>query len=383
MKTWVAVLFSLLLVACANTPQVSKSERFFNDPLFSNAAEPINVSDVFAMSKEMQHYLHTGIAPLLKAKGNQQGLFDALYSKHQLKLEYDSVMTKNAAQTFDSRTGNCLSLAIMTAAFAKEIGLNVRYQSVVVDDTWSRSGDLYISAGHVNLTLGKRDVSARSGYSSEQSLTIDFLPPDEMASRRSHVIDEETILAMYLNNRAAELLVQGKLDDAYWSAREAIRQDANFIASYNTLGVIYQRHGNQHEAQQVLGFAHQLAPENTVVMSNLVLALKHLGRIDEANTLAARLQKIQPYPPFHFFRLGQQAMQHDNFKEAKALFLKEVDRDPGNHEFHFWLAQAYFRLGQFKQAGEQLSIAQDTSTTRHDHDLYGAKLSRLKSYRAQ
>ena len=41
---------------------------------------------------------------------------------------------------------------------------------------------------------------------------------------RAMAVGEDTILAMYMNNRAAEALVRGRVDDAYWLAREAIRQ---------------------------------------------------------------------------------------------------------------------------------------------------------------
>ena len=64
----------------------------------------------------------------------RQALFDALYQPDQLKLEYDAAMTRNAAQAFAVRSGNCLSLVIMTAAFAKEMGLDVRYQNVFGED---------------------------------------------------------------------------------------------------------------------------------------------------------------------------------------------------------------------------------------------------------
>ncbi|MES2049469.1 MAG: tetratricopeptide repeat protein [Pseudomonadota bacterium] len=383
MKHWPALLFTLALVACASAPPIPKTTVFFNDHLFSQAAEPINVNDVFAVNQEMEDYLHSDIAQQLKLKGYQQGLFDALYNKHELKLEYDSVTTKNAAQTFKTKTGNCLSLAIMTAAFAKKIGISVEFQSVVVDDTWSRSGDLYINAGHVNIVLGRRYLDFRTSYMGEKSLTIDFLAPGEIGSQHTHHLNEETILAMYMNNRAAELLVQGKLDDAYWAAREAIKQDASFIAPYNTLGVIYKKHGNFSEAQQVLSFALLHSPENTVVMSNLAQTFKDLGKLDEANLLVAKLQKIQPYPPFHFFHLGQAAMQREDYAGAKILFAKEVARDPNYHEFHFWLALAHFRLGELKQANEQLTIAQENSTTQRDHDLYAAKLNRLRSHQTQ
>ena len=164
MKHWIVLLFPFFLSACVSAPQVPKTTSFFNDQLFSKAIDPIRIDDVFSLSQEMENYLYSDIAPQLKSKGYQQGLFDALYNKHQLKLEYDPVMTKNAAQTFHTKTGNCLSLAIMTAAFAKKLDLRVEFQSVVVDETWSRSGDLYINAGHVNIVLGKRDLYFRTSY---------------------------------------------------------------------------------------------------------------------------------------------------------------------------------------------------------------------------
>jgi tetratricopeptide (TPR) repeat protein len=383
MKLWLALFLPLSLVACVSTPQVPKTTLFFNDHLFSQSKEPINVGDVFATDPEMEKYLRSDIAPQLKSKGAQRGLFDALYDKRQLMLEYDSVMTKNAAQTFKSKTGNCLSLAIMTAAFAKKAGLSVEFQSVIVEDTWSRSGDLYINAGHVNIVLGKKSLNFNTKSIGDDSLTIDFLPPEEIRGQRTRLLNEETILAMYLNNRAAELLSQGKLDDAYWAAREAIKQDANFIPPYNTLGVIYKRNGNFLEAQQVLSFALQYAPDNTVVMSNLAQIFKDLGRQDEATILTSKLQKLQPYPPFHFFHLGQAAMQREDYAAAKVSFAKEVARDPHYHEFHFWLALAHSHLGEIKQASEQLTIAHENSTTRHDLDLYAAKLHKLKSLQTQ
>lgn len=383
MKHWIVLLFPFFLAACASTPPIPKTTALFNDQLFSPAIDPIRVEDVFSLSPEMEQYLRDEMTPQLKSKGYQQGLFDALYNKQQLKLEYDPVMTKNAAQTFNSKTGNCLSLTIMTAAFAKRLGLEVEFQSVTIDETWSRNGDLYINAGHVNIVLGKRDLFVRNSSVGDRVLTIDFLPQGDVGRQHSHPLNEETILAMYLNNRAVELLTQGKLDEAYWAARHAIMKDSNFTASYNTLAVIYKKHNNPLEAQQALSFALQFAPENTVVMSNLIQILKELGRQNEASNLDIKLQKLQPYPPFYFFKLGQEAMLRQDYAGAKKLFSKEVSRDSYYHEFHFWLALAYFQLGEFKNAGDQLTLAQENSTSDSERNLYTTKLNKLRSYRMQ
>jgi transglutaminase-like putative cysteine protease len=111
-----------------------------------------------------------------------------LYKPDQIRLEYDAAVTRNAAQAFEARTGNCLSLVIMTAALARELGLTVRFQSAFVDETWSRSGELYFRSGHVNITLGRRFMDAGSGRAPTE-FTVDFLPASELRGLRTREID--------------------------------------------------------------------------------------------------------------------------------------------------------------------------------------------------
>jgi Tfp pilus assembly protein PilF len=380
MKACAILLLAVMVASCATAPVGPRPEHLFSDPLFTAPSERINAEDVFALSDEMRHYLSTEIADQLRIKGLRQGLIDALYSKNLLKVEYDS-RTRNAAQTFGERAGNCLSLVIMTGALARELGMPVGFQSVVADETWTRSGDLYFSSGHVNLTVGKRQTNIRSGYDENAQITIDFVPPEETRGQRSWPLARETVIAMYMNNRAAEALARGQVNDAYWWVREAITQDPNFLSSYNTLGVIYRRHGNPAEAERALNHALQREPENVLVMSNLAMVLNDLGRIAEAKVLTAKVERRQPYPPFYFFNLGQAAMQAKNFKAARDLFAREVARDGYSHEFHFWLAAAYSGLGEFELSRKHLAIAMEFSSTRKEHDLYAAKLDRLKAYK--
>src|SRR4051794_5165030 len=114
MKYCMILLFSMMLAACATAPVVQRPDHLFHDHLFAAPSERISAGDVFALSAEMKHYVHVTIARQLRDKGLQRGLFDALYDKEQLKLEYDAAMTRNARQAFEARFGNCLSLVIMT-----------------------------------------------------------------------------------------------------------------------------------------------------------------------------------------------------------------------------------------------------------------------------
>src|SRR5438477_6976980 len=231
----------MLLAACASAPSPQDAEQLFNDRLFQPASVRIDAADVFALTPAMKAYLEGDVARLARVRGRQRALFDALYERSQLKLEYDAAMTRNASEAFEARAGNCLSLVIMTAAFAKEMGFIVRYQNVFTDETWSRSGDYYLSIGHVNLSLVRKrgeDPLVRNGG---DTMTIDFLPETDLGNARTWAIDEPMIIAMYMNNRAVEALTAGQLDDAYWWARGAIREEPRFMSAYNTLGVVYDR----------------------------------------------------------------------------------------------------------------------------------------------
>ncbi len=386
MKSWTVLLLSSLLAACAATPVAEHDARFFHDRLFAAPTERIGADDLFVASDDMKRYIHDAIAEPARAKGRMQALIDALYSSGQLRLEYDTEMTRNAAEAFAARSGNCLSLVIMTAAFAKELGLTVEYQKVFVDETWARTGDIYLSIGHVNVTLAPRKTDHggggyRVGVKPHESdaMTIDFLPSTDMRAMRTRAIGEEIIVAMYMNNRAVEALARGQTDDAYWWARGAVARTPGFLTPYNTLGAIYRRHGNLQEAEQVLSHVLDREPRNTQTMSNLIAVLNDLGRVEAAQRLAARLAELDPDPPFSHFHRGMAAMRAGDATTAKDEFAREVARAPDYHEFHFWLGIAYLNLGDIKPARRHLTLAMQNSTTRRDHDVYAAKLARINA----
>ena len=267
----------------------------------------------------------------------------------------------------------------MTAAFAKEMDFTIRYQNVFTDETWSRDGDFYLSIGHVNLSLVRKNVEDPSTRNDRDSMTIDFLPPANLRGARTWAIDEPTIIAMYMNNRAVESLTSDRVDDAYWWAREAVLQDPRFMSAYNTLGVAYQRHGNLAEAKRAFDFILEREPANTRAMSNLALLLHDQGNIAASLELTRKLEQMEPNPPFGYFKRGIAAMQEADYKTAKEMFTKEVDRAAYYHEFHFWLALAYVGLGEMEPARKHMTIAIENSTTRKDHELYAAKLSRIQA----
>ncbi len=371
---------AVIVSACATAPDPLPAGALLHDHLFAPAAAHIDPQDVFALSPAMKQYARVEMTDRINARGRRQALIDALYDRAQLKLEYDSALTRNAAEAFAARSGNCLSLVIMTAAFAKELGLPVRYQTVYTDETWSRQGDLYFNVGHIDLSLGASAVDPGRVYAPDL-ITIDFVPGTDLAHAQTHVVTEQTIVAMYMNNRAAESLASGKLDDAYAWARESLTQDPRFLIAYNTLGAVYWKHGNPAQAAAAFEYVLEREPANTTAMANLVPVLAALGRVAQSKALAQKLAAIEPDPPFAYFKRGVAALRAGDYETAKRMFAKEIDRAAYYHEFHYGLALAEVGLGEIDDARKHLAIAIETSTTRSDHDIYAAKLARLNARR--
>jgi Tfp pilus assembly protein PilF len=384
MKLLSTLIFSLLLAGCASGPPTptAPERALYNDAAFSKPADMVTPEQIFALTPAMKDY-----AGKIRQGGQiadrHQALFRALYERDKLQLEYDSEMTRTASQAFEARTGNCLSLVIMTAAFARELGLDVKFQRITSEDTWSRSGSLYFSSGHVNLVLGRDGDKLPSLFDRSRAVTIDFLPPPDAEMMPTATVSENRIVAMFMNNRAAETLVQGKLDDAYWWARAAIENDPGFMLGYNTLATVYQRHGDLAQADRTLRFAHEHEPLDTVILFNLSELSAAMGKTEDAARFKAQLAALEPYPPFYFFHQGQQAMQEKDYHKARSMFVREVQRAPYYHEFHFWLAKAAFELGDLKEADKHMRLALLNSTTRNDSAIYASKLASLRLYEAR
>ena len=219
------ILISLVLSACATpAPVPVEQPSLLNDTAFAPRSIPENPA-VFTVSPRMRDYLRRDIARQVRDQGPLRGLVSALESSTQLKLEYDTAITRTAAEAFEARAGNCLSPTVMSAALARELGLQVSFQRVFSEPLWTRSDDTLYSSGHVNILLQGAVATGSRTYDRIKGVVVDFTPGVDLLRLRSQEILDHTVTAMFMNNRAAEAIRRGSLDEAYWWARGATLQD--------------------------------------------------------------------------------------------------------------------------------------------------------------
>ncbi len=388
------IIIALLCVAssaCTQLQQVTQVNTYLNDTAFKTSEMEIDPDAVFALDTTMQTYLEQQVIPRAKKIGPQRALYDALSSTEHLKLDYDTEKTRNAREAFAAKSGNCLSLVILTAALAKKLDVQVFFQDVQVPQLWARHNNLHITVSHVNIILSHRrprydepTLNLQKKHILDQryldeALLIDFLPSENLRNQRAVILDVNTILAMYFNNRAFELLSEKRLDEAYWHIRTALKIAPTHHASLNTLGVIYRQRGDLARAERIFRDLLQINDRNTMVLSNLIDALQNNGKQSEAEHYASQLKRYQKIAPFENFDHGMLAMSNQDYLSARRFFEKEIELNPDYDESHFWLALALLKSGKAELAVYELQLAKQYSTTFSTHAMYSNKLERLKA----
>ncbi len=379
----VSAMVLALLGGCATNPlgnDMAQVQPLLHDELFADLrAAPTGTREVFALTPAMRAFADENINAVRWRKDARHALMDALAARGQLSLDYDDGITRTAAEAFESRAGNCLSLVIMTAAFAKYLDMPVRYQSVQVGDQFSRSSDLTLSSGHINVVLARLVSSHAREQVLADEMTVDFVSPESLRGMHVKVLGENTVLAMFMNNRAVETLTGGQPAAAYAWAREAVRLAPDYLPGINTLAVVYLRNGHLQEAETTLRHVLARAPDDDAALTNLVVTLTRAGRTAEAQMAMSHLVDVQPYPPFYFLDQGREALLAGHPDRARALISRELRRQPYQHEALFWAAIADATLGDQRSAVKHMQQAIEHSATPGEQARYSAKLAALRA----
>ncbi len=326
-------------------PSVLADETFAESELAA-----LKARDVLALSPAMEDLVRRTLEPMAARVGGPEALYAVLYERGRIGVEYSSDYTRNAAEAFEARKGNCLSLALMTASFAKRLGIRVHYQLVRTPEAWSRGDRLNFQIRHVNVTLAQNAVDGfLRGSPFSQGLTVDFVPIEFKNRLALRELDESAVIAMYLNNLASESLDNAQYDRAYRLARQALLTDPTLPESYNTLAVVLSSRNQQAKAEAALRLSLALAPDSVAAMGNLIAILDET-RNPEAGMWRNRLRELQPHPPFADFDQGLAALAAGDASKALALFLRQRERTGLDPRLQQYIAASYQRLGRSDDA---------------------------------
>ncbi len=289
--------------------------------------------------------------------------------------------TTVAQTTLDTQKGNCLSLALLTAALADELRIPYRFQEVLAPPTWDRQNGVLLVNRHVNdwifePVLDDRDQRANRQFvwATESASVIDYFPMSK--SYPADILADGEVLAMYYNNLAAEAIIDRSYQRAYALIRQALSLNAADVSAWNMLGLVYG-HTQNDMAEYTFMYALTLAPDDLSTINNLSIWLKRVGRVEESADWKSQLIRAESDNPFTFYDRAETALEQEEYRTAIVLYRKAIRADEYQHEFHFGLFKAYWMLGKHDRASKALKRAIEISDDERSLNLYHSKLDQL------
>jgi Tfp pilus assembly protein PilF len=356
-RAFAFVVAAAMLAGCATTaPPPAESlpwldAEFGHDP----ALVAVAPKDLFKLDAELEAMLADP-----KWRGAPTGqrlrrLVAMVFGPDRKSFAYRVGHSTVAAQTWRERSGDCLSLTVLTYSIARTLNMKPVMQEVQTPAVFDRAGEFDTVNQHVNLLVPHVRIDGFT-ESSTHDAVLDF-DPDFTAIWRGSPLTEDGIVARYYNNIAVENMAQRDDARAYAYFKAAIRTDPSYVAPYGNLAVLYRRAGHDAEAEKLLRRAVALEGGSDVALHELHRLLVDQHRTGEAQEVASKLQARQSADPYYWMGLGVKSLLDNDPKAAIAKFQRAREIAPTFGEIHRYLALAYVRAGDARKAQDELERA--------------------------
>lgn len=298
--------------------------------------------DPLSLDDEIKQWLHENIE--VEGRGEEylvSTLQDLLYGEEHLDIQYSDAKTHTAIEVFHAREGNCLSVMNLYVAMARHVGLDASFQTVEVQPSWDRRGDLLVVSQHINAT-GR--LSARQYY------VVDFTPEIALQSMTESIVSDAVARSLYFNNLGVEALVAGETGEALAYIKNALFIDPANSFAWNNLGTAYRRLDNEELAEFSYHFSFNLDNANATAVNNLVKLFRARGDEERAGRYASVIDRFNRRNPYFQYAQGRRAYELGNFESARFHFRRAIRLKPYEPSFHTGLAMAYVQLGELDLA---------------------------------
>jgi Flp pilus assembly protein TadD len=329
----------------------------------------ITDEDLLTLRPKIAKFLLKHVPPGRARPTRLRLLIDALFSKDGLGIKYGNTHTKTAAQTFDTKSGNCLSFTLLFVSMARHVGLKAYFMEVAEVTSWDQRGDFVLNNHHMFA-----EVELDNGV-----MQVDFLPGVEKRYYNVRRITDRRAEAHFYNNLGVERLAEGEGPEALAYFYKALERDGEFSPTWTNLGVAYREMGEFEAAEGSYLRAIDLGGVEAAPMANLASLYLSYGMVDRAQPYLQKVQDRLRRNPFHHYRLAMNASRAGRQEEALGHLQEAIRRLPRDGEFHAALAEIQLELGDVDAARLSLEKAVRFTEDEERRDALHHKLGALPS----
>ena len=284
-----------------------------------------------------------------------------------------------ASEALAKGQGNCMSLAIITTALARLVGLEVSYQQVNTIPIYNQQNKVLTISGHVRTKIFAPDFKLEKNQFviTRPGTVIDYFPGSgDFFGGKVAVQD---FIAKFYQNHAAEALLNQQYAEAFAWIEAALAISPENAETINMLAVLYGHVERDEQSKAWYQYALDKQLSSVNLYSNYRnFALRH-GDLQLAKALEQQLDLTEDTNPYQWLKLGHEFFAKGDNTTAAKHYKKVIQLAPYLEDGYFSLAKSYYLSGQLNKAAAAMQKAIEVSYTPQNRRLYYSKLATLSA----
>ena len=323
--------------------------------------------DPLAINADVRQMVDAYIPANARDERKVELIQELLYDADHLHIQYSDERTHTAQEAFYAREGNCLSVMNLYVAIARYVGVHANFQTVRVQPSWDRRGDVLVLSEHIN---------AAGRFGVQKRYVVDFTPEIALQQMTSAIITDQEARALYFNNLGVEQMIAGNLDEAIVYYKNALFLDPELSIAWNNIGATYRHQGNLEFAEYSYQMAFSTDSTNATAINNLAKFYHRQGDTQLAREYSRAIERFNNMNPYYHFAQGRVAYASDDLQTARLAFRRALRLSSNEPDFYLALAQVYKDMGYQEEAYELAVQAQDLLA--HNAEIYQPSDQKLR-----
>ena len=299
-------------------------------------------------------------------------------TKYMQTFDY-SGDTLTASEAISNMTGDCVSLAIVTSAYAQLVGVRYLHRKVNRAPIYMRNKNVIIVAQHLRTILfkPKYDTDDITANVWTEHINIDYYKADTDIPADPMTYDEFN--ALFFANLAATRLMNGDLIPAYQYSKKALDIAPHHQENVNLHALVLKRLGYQEMAMSLFDYGYQHLPPSINLLTNYQTLAQNMGNNELAKNIEQKLMTLKDANPYQWLTLGYEHYDKNKFSKAYSYFEKAKNKAPYLDDVYIALAKASYSLGKRRAAKDYLELALEAPVKSNDVNLVKAKLANFNN----
>ncbi|MEZ9593753.1 tetratricopeptide repeat protein [Shewanella sp. 10N.261.52.F9] len=380
MRLMLILFFSILLQACQATdkPQMPRPTL----PQLNYAAELFDggvpaPEDFYQLSAAQIKSLNEFVAQEHIASLPRYKQAYAYLKKRLVNFNFQGE-NYSATESLENNGGNCMALAMLTYAIAKEMDVEFRFQVMhTMPVLLDISDEIAVTSDHVRTFLYEASEDESVALFGRSRVQIDYFP--DKYDRGGKLINQEEFLAMFYRNLAADAIFIGDLNYAFLLLNKSLKIAPYYEPAINMQAVVLRKLGDEESAEKLYRYGLEIAENKITLLSNYHFLLELDGRAEQADRIKQQLLALEDQSPYTWYLQALDAMSKQDYKSAKVYLNKFLQNTHYYHRAYYDLAKVQVILGEYQLAEESLALAMKYTERTQDRSLYQTKIDRLSN----